>query len=520
MHIKEYEALTLKECLQQVRSDLGPDAVILETRKVRRGGLLGFGSHEAVCIVAATGITVKSDVATKTGAAAEAYRTGTTVTESSVGNAAGPRTFPSERPGETSYVDSVRSHDGRPTSPPARPTSGVVAARSAYLRAGGSAANNTARRDAPILAAGPMPEAGSTEKTAPLDRGRPVERLRSRSDSTDDVREITKRLPDLVQNSEESKRYHFIEQSMREIRESLSSLQKEQRETHDRTVTAVVSAVAPAVHAVHTATQLVSLTEAAIPCPELRARLISAGVNEALATDLVNSLPDVSAWSEPAQLPMAIAALRDLISRRVCSSGPIALTTGHLKAVALIGPTGVGKTTTIAKLAAHFALVEQRKVALLTVDTYRIAAVEQLKIYSSIIDIPVSVAYSAAEVPAIIDRFADYDLLLIDTAGRSQKNIMQVGELKNLLETVQCETHLVLSASTKESDMLEAANRFSGARVDRLLFSKLDETSTYGTLLNVANQTGIPLSYLTTGQKVPEDLDLATGSNLASMLLA
>jgi flagellar biosynthesis protein FlhF len=216
---------------------------------------------------------------------------------------------------------------------------------------------------------------------------------------------------------------------------------------------------------------------------------------------------------------LAVSALRDLISRRISNCGPIELTPGKLKAVALIGSTGVGKTTTIAKLAAHFALMQGKRVGLLTVDTYRIAAVEQLKTYSQIIGLPLSVAYNHAEVPPIIEEYADYDLLLIDTAGRSQKHIMQVGELKSLLEAVNCETHLVLSAQIKEQDMMEAARRFSAARVDRLIFTKLDETSSYGTLLNVADRTGIPLSYLTTGQKVPEDLEIAEGSKLASLIL-
>src|SRR5262249_6037412 len=163
---------------------------------------------------------------------------------------------------------------------------------------------------------------------------------------------------------------------------------------------------------------------------------IRAGVSQALTQELTEALPDLSAWSETAQAPLAVSALRDLIGRRVSSCGPIELTPGQLKAVALIGPTGGGKTTTIAQLAAQFALVEKRRVAMLTVDTYRIAAVEQLKIYSQIIGIPIGVAYNQSEVMPAIAEFADYDLLLIDTAGRSQKNIMQVGELKSLLEAV------------------------------------------------------------------------------------
>ena len=121
-------------------------------------------------------------------------------------------------------------------------------------------------------------------------------------------------------------------------------------------------------------------------------------------------------------------------------------------------------------------------------------------------------------LPAVAE-FADYDLLLIDTAGRSQKNIMQVGELKALLEALNCETHLALSAPVKEEDMIESVRRFSAARVDRIIFTKLDETGSYGTLLNVAENAGIPISYVTSGQKVPEDIERADGRRFAELIL-
>jgi flagellar biosynthesis protein FlhF len=180
----------------------------------------------------------------------------------------------------------------------------------------------------------------------------------------------------------------------------------------------------------------------------------------------------------------------------------------------------VGKTTTIAKLAANFALLQRKRVALVTVDTYRIAAVEQLKTYSQIIGLPVSVAYSHEELPAILSEYSDYDLVLIDTAGRSQRHATQIEELKALVATVDCEAHLVLAASTNEQDLIDTARRFAGARVDRIIFSKLDETSRFGALLTVADRTGIPLSFLTTGQKVPEDIEPAEPGKVADLILA
>jgi len=208
------------------------------------------------------------------------------------------------------------------------------------------------------------------------------------------------------------------------------------------------------------------------------------------------------------------------MAHRVQGSGPIVIAPKKRGLVALIGPTGVGKTTTIAKLAAQFALVEKKKVGLLTIDTYRIAAVEQLKTYSQIMDIPIKVAHSPADVTSALEQLSDRDLVLIDTAGRSQKNTIYVHELRSLLGAAPIETHLVLSASTKLHDMTDQIDRFGGAtQIDRLLFSKLDETTTYGTTYTVAATSKLPVSYLTTGQKVPEDIELADGHKLAAMVI-
>jgi flagellar biosynthesis protein FlhF len=513
MQIKEYEAFTLKECLQQVRSDLGPEAVILETRKFRKGGLLGWGARDAVCIVAATGITVQNDLPeTRSGRAAAAQGMSAPSTSRSVVSAP---------PSASSSAHAARaaSTPQPAASPAATPAqkAAVAAARAAFSHAAprstasaiSAQANPPASRERRTeTAAVASPSPGTEHTTGKARAVAPTLEAPSRSHANGNN----------VKNGGDAEHLVRLEHTMHEIKESLAALQREQREVQEKTVTAVVSAVAPAVSTEGRA----GIEAPEVPLirfPELRERLLMAGMGEALAAELLDSLPDFDAWSPQAQTPLAEAAVRDLIAHRTACAGPIVLTPGQLKAVALIGPTGVGKTTTIAKLAAHFALVEHKRVALLTVDTYRIAAVEQLKTYSQIIDIPIGVAYSQAEVLPAVEQFADYDLLLIDTAGRSQKNVMQVGELKTLLEAVHCETHLVLSAPIKEQDMLDAARRFSAARVDRILFSKLDETSTYGSLFTVADRTGIPLSYLTTGQKVPEDIEVAEGSKLAGLIV-
>jgi flagellar biosynthesis protein FlhF len=508
MQIKEFEAYTLKECLQQVRDDLGPDAVILETRKFRKGGLLGVGARDAVCIVAATGIAVKEE---------ESGRQGTDGARTSNGRGVHPLRRDAESSNHSARPEPARrqttiadEYSDAAATATGKGQAALAAARSAYSRQGAGARAPQRDEASPraALAKGAISDGtrGSATVSRTADAPEPPPVFRRNAETVG--RQV-------LVNEED--RFGQLERAMREIRDGLQALQREQKEGQERTLSAVVSAVAPALNAVAGTHEVQPELPPALAA--LQDRLIGSGIAPALAGDLLDALPDLSAWSEPAREPLALSAIRDLISRRVGCSGPIMLTPGRLKAVAMIGPTGVGKTTTIAKLAAHFALTERKRVALLTVDTYRIAAVEQLKTYSNILDLPISVAYNQSEVMPVIRQYADYDLLLIDTAGRSQKNIMQVGELKSLLELVNCETHLVLSASMKEQDMIEAARRFSAARVDRMIFSKLDETDTHGTLISVSDATGIPLSYLTNGQKVPEDIVVADSMMLANMVL-
>lgn len=191
---------------------------------------------------------------------------------------------------------------------------------------------------------------------------------------------------------------------------------------------------------------------------------------------------------------------------------------GHPTVVALVGPTGVGKTTTIAKLAAHFVLFDRAKVALITIDTYRIAAVEQLKTYAEIINLPIFVVYTPDDYQRAIEGLSDYDLILVDTAGRSQKNHGQIQELQGFLERrPPDEVHLVISATTKSTDMKDITERFKDVGFNRIIFSKLDETNDVSSLLALAGKTYVPLSYITTGQNVPDDIEVVTAERLSRL---
>lgn len=193
---------------------------------------------------------------------------------------------------------------------------------------------------------------------------------------------------------------------------------------------------------------------------------------------------------------------------------------GRPRTIALVGPTGVGKTTTIAKLAATFKLKHKKNVALITLDTYRIAAVDQLRTYAGIIGVPLHVVLKPEEIQKALDRCARYDVVLIDTAGRSQRDGDRLTQLRAFLEAAKPhETHLVLSSTCSQKVLLETIERFSRVHTDRIIFTKLDEAVTFGVLLNVLGKADKRLSYVTTGQEVPHQIEPGCPNRLADLVL-
>ncbi|GAB4302623.1 MAG: flagellar biosynthesis protein FlhF [Desulfuromonadia bacterium] len=211
----------------------------------------------------------------------------------------------------------------------------------------------------------------------------------------------------------------------------------------------------------------------------------------------------------------------EAFAQTVTCSGPLKLKKNSHRVVALVGPTGVGKTTTTAKLAAMYAMNKGASVALITTDNFRVGAVEQLKTYARIMDLPLDVVATPEEMKAVLQKHAERDLIIIDTAGRSPKDEDRLNELAALIGVdPSIEVHLCLSATTKDRELEDIVKRFSVLPVSRLLFTKLDESESLGCIVNTHLSTGLPLSYFTNGQMVPEDISMASARKLANILMS
>ena len=251
-------------------------------------------------------------------------------------------------------------------------------------------------------------------------------------------------------------------------------------------------------------------------------------LHEALKRQEVDEeiLKDMAANANPGDTlvemhePAAKTTLTNYLNEHVRFSDGVKLNRHGVRIVALLGTTGVGKTTTLAKIAAKFVLEQRASVALITADTYRISAVEQLKTYSDILELPLEIVYNPQELAAAIERHRNKELILIDTAGRSQHNEYQMRELEEFLRVnPRIEKHLVISATTKYTDAKQIMNKFAQVNPDRIIFTKIDETGSLGMIVNLLNDNRYSLSYITTGQSVPDDIERASSEMLANLLL-
>ena len=444
----------MKEAMQQVKEELGPDAVILHTKKYREGGFLGYHSAEVVEVTAAIeeADEVQANKRAKRVLAAKPAKTA----------AMGGR------------LDVV--------SPAAPVMPNQVLSQ--YKTNGTEAGVRMAESPIPAPAFQPVqPMVQAVQPVQTVPEAHPDDTAKQEDDVQ--VMEKTAAEP-MASNPEDTEKIQRLEDELAQMKAMLAQVMSKDQPQDQ-----------------------VSIQEA----------LRRQEVDEDLLKDMAAQLPAGDTLLD-SQDERAEEVLAGYLGQTMNFSEGITLNKHGVRIVALIGATGVGKTTTLAKIAARFVLEKNIRAALITADTYRISAVEQLKTYSDIIGLPLEIVYSPDELKVAIHKHRDKDLILIDTAGRSQHNEYQMKELQEFLAVnSHIECHLVMSATTKNRDAAEILEKFSACEPDRVIFTKTDETSSVGLILNLLAKRDIALSFLTNGQSVPDDIIPATPQKLAELLL-
>ena len=506
MQIKSFKAPTLKEAMANVKSELGVDAVILHTNKIKKGGILGFHAKEIVEVIAAVEdepVVKEQKPAMDTGAVSEAVLQAAAAARASRNSAPEPEPQPIQpQPTgnftprnmvsqyQTAGTIEAISHAMAQNTP--SPTFGEVLAsvNKAQEQAGQPVVNEQAAPVAPAVDMNPDIE-------QPVVKEEPVEPVSVAEEklvsAESDVEQLTPE-KEVETASEDAADLDVKEQEILDLQNQLEEMKS----------------------------MLVEMSRnknEAGGIPNLQRAMEAQGISQHVLEDMISKLNGTEILA-PQNSIKALKALEKYVRKAIRIANGITLYSDKPKIVALIGPTGVGKTTTLAKIAAKFVLEEGAKVALITADTYRISAVEQLKTYSDILGLPLEIVYNPQALQEAIEKHRDKQLILLDTAGRSQYNAYQMKELSELLNIdADIEKHLVMSATTKTSDGLELLDNFSLCKPDRVIFTKVDETKTHGIILNILHRRKAALSYLTNGQSVPDDIEPASIEKLAELLL-
>lgn len=440
MLVKTFQAPSMAEALRMVKAELGPDAMILSTKKEKTGGILGFFSKQAYRVTAA--------------------------------------------------IDPARKPAPPQSIPPA------------------------AYREAPVRERTAREEMESS-MLAPL--ARELKDLREKVDALA-RREEEARKDEISVDGERSSSTHdgginlknIPRSDLEEIKKLLLATLTKSQEGSARTVEW------PSVGE-NSPSEEPSGEELLPEDSPLAVELARNGVS----TDLIRKIIDTLNTLPPQSDNQSInGRLGETLGRLIKFAGAPRLKKNSPRIIALVGPTGVGKTTTTAKLAAMYALNRGNKVALITMDIFRVGAVEQLKTYSRIMGIPLEVASTPKELEKAVEKHSACDLIFIDTAGRSHKDKEKLDEMKSFLEhKIPVEVYLCLSATTKDRELEEILHRFSIFQISKVVFTKIDESESLGNMVNLLMKDNLSIAYFTTGQRVPEDIEVATSAKLADMIL-
>lgn len=443
MRVKKFVGSTMQEAVGRMREEFGPEAVILDTRWVRSGGLFGLLGRKRVEVTAVLEGGQRQ---------ASAFRTRKTSALSTALSQA-----------DTGWDDNLYYRPGR------LPAIGSSASKPGRNRGESFCGEDTGAEAKQRT----IVKQGKAEPVVPAGLGQQVYR-RSLSSTRQPQSQLQEAFSPELNNRNGS----------------------EPRKGEEKA-------------------RNVSLPK---PLAAVHSQLVSSDVDERLATAILRSIrPEIE--KSGADYANAVRQVRERMTAMLKCVPPWEFSEGP-KIVILLGPTGVGKTTTLAKIAANYGLIAGVDVGLLTIDTYRIAAVEQLRVYAELIGIPLEVARNPQEVQKAIKRLAGKDLILVDTAGRSQRNGEHMQELREMLAALPgVERHLVFSATTRCRDLMDIIRRFQAIGFDRLIATKLDETTSYGILLTAYAAARRPFSFLTDGQVVPDDIQVAEAAHIAKLIV-
>jgi flagellar biosynthesis protein FlhF len=251
------------------------------------------------------------------------------------------------------------------------------------------------------------------------------------------------------------------------------------------------------------------------PQLDLFSKLVGNGLNEKIIAKVFSKASLLNGNSDALK-----GEFLKIMKRLFVCRGGIETSNGNTqKKVVLVGPTGAGKTTTISKIAADLIYRQKKKIALVSLDTFRVGGIEQLKIYGDIMGVPVEAAQDRLDLKGCLKRHSDKDVVLIDTMGRCHRDHTYSTQLSEVFQELdEVETHLVLSLGSNEKQFMESYKQFSPLGIDRVLFTKIDEGLNFGSMLNFSLRTRLPLSYLTTGQRVPEDIEVAAQDRVIRLI--
>ena len=435
MLVKTFQAPTMAEALRLVKAELGPDAMILSTKKEKQGGILGFFSKQVVKVTAAI----------------DPHR-------------------PAPPP-----PPPVRERPERERTTKEEFENSMLAPLARELRDLREKVEIMTKRDEELR------QRQSEQAAAPVDQQSKTADggINLNNIPRQDLEEIKKLLLNTLVRSQEG---------------GVKSVQ-----WPDATIQAGVEAEIPAEK------------------PPLARELERQGIEPDLQGKIIETVNTLPMGQGEETLK---GRLGEAFGRLIRFAGNLRMKKNAPRIIALVGPTGVGKTTTTAKLAAMYALNRGNKVALITMDIFRVGAVEQLKTYTKIMGIPLEVASTPKELERAVERHSDCDLILIDTAGRSHKDADKLEEMKGFLETtIQADIYLCLSATTKDRELEVILNRFSIFPISKVVFTKLDECESVGCIVNLLLKANLQIAYFTTGQRVPEDIEVATSEKLAELIL-